>query len=535
MEPRKTLLTSVSFLVSSLLFACTDAGFKGSGGKPSGERRKPANPDSGDGLADLNSSKAAKNGELGNDYDQSPLVILPDSFQGGFIVKPLSPDSITTFWAVTAPGNAYWFRLEGDKVAESKKWTGLQSSGASGGSRTFVTEMGVVIARTGGFLYWIDPAATPEGAISQEISNHYQIPNTDPNDRACIVSYRKDRKRYVGIGWGRGNFVEYPMDTAPPYAPQWGSVSGSTVVPNVTWGYSCYIDQVRLIFYSQWVNARNGIGAVDLKTLQPTDPSGASNAKFSSQNLSNLSRGTSGTRGSYAINGDSAGNVFNGSGAYTLANNRDSRTVWGASGDSLWIVPQKCLTSEPNCLGHVTLPLPGFRGKLPLSSLPDGRMIGMKRQTNGQVNLFKLRDKTDFSKGVDIIPIAELEGDPYMYTDFTGSMLYVTKSVTTFELDTVKTYDTAKISKKIGFTWVSRSVTDVNWTNIKFEIACYASTTGRGEFETVETIKNALQQSIIMTDSCTNKTYDRVDIRLTQLEDDDTLMNVGRVQVTAYQ
>lgn len=473
---------------------------------------------------------------LSSDTGDTPLLVFKAGIKGGIVVKPLSPDAITTVWAATRPGNAYWFRLDGDKVVETRQWTGLTSSDSAKGSRTYVTEKGAVIARTGGHLYWIDPEATPQGALPQALPNYYKLPNVAAEDRVCIVSYRKDKKRYVGMGWGMGNFIEFPMDDAPPHKPQWGMNSVQVTVPGVRWGYSCFIDQARLIYYSQWAMGSQGVGAVDLKTMQPVDPALAPNAKFKSTNVAEATLG-SGPKGSYVMNGDLAGNVYNGTDFYTLAHERVSRTVWGMTrvDSTLRIYPDKCLTREANCLGHAAFPMAEFNGLMPLSALPDGRMIAMMRGTNGRVYLLKLKDKKDLTKGVDAMPIADLVGDPYMYTDFTGATLYLTKSDTTFELDASTGFDTTKPATAVGFTWLSRSSTDVVWSNIKFEIRCYASTGNKGDFEAVDTIKDALKQTVITTPSCAGKNYDRIDVRLTQLADDDTLMNIGRVQITAYQ
>lgn len=521
-------------IIKLFIIACAETKLKGSSETKQRSSQTPKNQNNNQ--QDLVVSTPSVGTDYQDDSDESPLLVFDKSFQGGFIVKPLAPDAITTFWAATRPGHAYWFRLEGDKVAETKIWTGLQSSDGAKGSRTYVTEKGVVIARSGGHLYWINPDETPQGAINHSLPHYFKLANVENEDRVCIVSYRKNQKRFVGMGWGAGHFIEFPMDNDPPYIPQWGNTSGATTVPNIRWGYSCYVDQVRLIYYGQWVNGSQGIGAVDLKTMQPIDPTTAPNSKFQSINVADVTVNAA-PGGSYAINGDLAGNVFNGRNLYTLAHNRVTRSVWGMGKDNaLRIYPYKCLTHEPTCVGNATLAMPEFGGKLPLSALPDGRMIGMKRTApNGQAYLFKLKNNKDLTQGVDAIPLADLEGDPYMYTDFTGATLYFTKSITTFELDNDLNYDPSIPSTAIGFTWEARASADTIWNNIKFEIVCYSSKATPGEFEAVTEVKDALKQTMITAPSCSNKMFDRVDLRLTQLADDDTLMNIARVQITAYQ
>lgn len=468
------------------------------------------------------------------DTSDTPILIFKDGFAGTLLVKPLAPDSTAAVWAVTRTGNAYWLRLEGDAVAETKLWTKLDSSDG-GGSRTYVTERGVVIARTGGHLFWIDPAATPTGELPKALPNYYRLPDAGDSDRVCIVSYRKNKKRYVGMGWGDGKFIEFPMDDKPPYVPQWGTATGSVTIPGVKWGYSCYIDQARLIFYSQWVNGSQGVGAVDLKTMLSINPSTAPNSQFKSTNIADATVGPA-PNGSYAMNGDLAGNVFNGKGYYTLAHERGSRTVWGAAGGMLNIYPDKCLSKDANCVGQAGFLMAQINANVgPLSGLGDGRMIGMFRHSAGKVYLMKLKDKKDIAKGIDVTAIADLDGDPYMYTDFTGATLYLTKSDTTFELDSGDGFAPAKLNRAIGFTWLNRPGTDSEWKEMTFEIRCYASGGAKGDFQVVEGIKAATVQTIIKIDACAGKSYDRVDVRLTQLEDGDSLMNVAKVQVTAYQ
>lgn len=460
-----------------------------------------------------------------------PILTPEDGFAGGYLTKPLAPDSDVAIWAVTSAGAVTWLQLAGDKVAQTKKWFGL--SPQFSGSRTYVTEKGLVVARTGGYLYWIDPDNTPQGAVRQNLPNFYRLPNVAENDRVCIVSYRKNKHRYVGMGWGAGNFIEFPMDEVSPYTPQWGKVTGQTVVPNVTWGYSCFIDQERLIYYSQY--GGGAVGAVDLKAMKPTDPQLAPNSKFISNNIPNATRSVS-AGGSYAMNGDLAGNVFNGAGFYTLAHDRATRSVWGSAGGLLNIFPEKCLTKEPNCVGHAGFPVAQVNFNVgPLSSVGDGRMIGMVRSSPGQVILLRLKDKKDISKGIDATKLADLDGDPYMYTDYTGATLYMTRSTTNFSLKDNNSFDPTKPVRKIGFTWLVRDGVPEEWKDLKFEIRCYKDGSEPAAYETVHKVNNSKKQTIVHALSCSGKKIDQVDIRLTQLAENDTLMQIVKIQITAFQ
>lgn len=493
--------------------------------------KEPGNPDEEvDDENDTDAKEKLNNKEYDSDVDQ-PILIPEDGFAGSYLTKPLSPDSDVSIWAVTSAGAVTWFQLEGDKIIKTKKWFGL--SPQFSGSRTYVTEKGLVVARTGGYLYWIDPENTPQGAIKQALPNFYRLPNVADQDRVCIVSYRKDKKRFVGMGWGSGNFIEFPMDDTAPYTPQWGKVSGQTVIPNVTLGYSCYIDQERLIYYSQF--GGGVVGAVDVRAMKPVDPKIAPNSKFMSNNIPNVSRGVA-AGGSYAMNGDLSGHVFNGAGFYTLAHDRGTRTVWGSAGGVLNVFPDKCLTKEPNCTGHAAFPMAQANfGVGPLSSVGDGRMIGMVRSNPGQVILLKLKNKKDITQGIDATKIADLDGDPYMYTDYTGATLYMTRSTTNFSLTDGDSFDASRPVRRLGFTWLVREGADLEWKDLKFEIRCYKSGSAPGDFDTVHKINQSRKQTMILAPSCIGKKFDEVDIRLNQLAENNTLMQIIKMQLTAYQ
>lgn len=465
-----------------------------------------------------------------DDTGEGPILIPEGSFSGTYLAKPLAPDSTVSIWAATSDGKVYWFRLEGDVVVQTKKWQGMGPGAA--GSRTYVTEKGLVVARAGGYLYWIDPAKTPEGQLAQNLPTFYRLPNVNNGQRVCIVSYRKDKKRYVGMGWGNGKFIEFPMEDTAPYAPKWGVTPQTVDVPGVNWGYSCFIDQERLIYYSQF--GGGAVGAVDLKAMRPVDPKTvAPNANFNSTNI-NATVGVN-QGGSYAMGGDLSGNVFNGRGFYTLAHERNSRTVWGAAGGVLNLFPDKCLTKEATCSGHAAFPMAQLNANVgPLSAIGDGRMVGIQRGA-GSVYLMSLKDKKDLSKGINVTRIAGVEGDPYMYTDFTGATLYLTKSNTNFDLSAGQGFDPGKPVRSIGFTWLARVGTDETWDNLSLEIRCYKKGETPGGFEAIDSVKDSGKQTITKTASCAGKQVDQVDIRVNQLNDDDSMMNIVKVQVTAFQ
>ena len=234
------------------------------------------------------------------------------------------------FWVVTGYGSAtsyvYYFVMR-DKtlIPEAGKaqgtWTFPTLAGQTG-MRTYVTEGGLVFASTGGALLWIDPLKTPQGALTLDSPNYYKFPATStvPNyvapvagQRLCVVSYRRGTGRFLGVGYGAGNFVEMKMDATPPYAPQFaiskavkGSLSG-------LWGYTCYIDQNRLIYYAR----HTATGALDLNSMTPIDPTFAPANSDVSALAAQYQGAVNGA--SYAFFGDRKGNLFGRSTSSTTA------------------------------------------------------------------------------------------------------------------------------------------------------------------------------------------------------------------------
>lgn len=552
-----TALIAFLALVGLTFASCTSTEF---GGKSSG-KKSSKRPGTTAGDTDIENDTDNKNDgkDIEDDGEDTPAGFDPgtifdtgdkgaddpirkfdnDDFAGGLLVKPLEPDQKNHVWAVTTNGEATYMRLEGDAIASTKKWTGI--TGGAGGARTYVTEGGVVVAKTGGHLYWIDPENTPEGDLkAQGSKNYFKLVGPDGDDRVCVVSYKRNKKRFLGMGYGNGKFAEIPMDNTAPYAPQWGTISREGSAGSTKWGYSCFVDQDKLIYYSQWVNMTSGpLLAIDLETMSAKSATSAPNGSFTSSNLKNETIGPKGEigKGSYAVAGDRDGNVFNGNGYYTFGYEARSKTVWGAGRGNglLTIYPAKCLSKEATCTGFGSFNMNSLNVNVgPMSGLGDGRMIGMFRGT-GTVFLMKLKDDKDISKGVDATAIHNLGGDPYMYTDFTGATLYMTKSETTFDLTEMDGYSSKKDNRGIGFAWLHKKGKDENFEDIKLEIRCYKKGDDEGKYEKWTKVKDSGLQTVILADSCKDKKFNQVDIRLTQLNDNDTLTQITKIQVTAYQ
>lgn len=484
----------------------------------------------------------------------------------GSIKGVLVPEPRTSrIWVATTTGNIHYLELVGNEVQREKAWTGFSGRGA----RTYVTETGVVIARDGGQLVFIDPEQTPEGPLdlTQGGGVFHRIAATPTRDRVslpdggitetrgCIVSYRRDGARFIGMGYGLGRFVEFPLDRDPPHAPVWDQASD--LIPDLprgspAWGYSCFVDQQRMIYYSQFWR---GGETMALKIGLPPDAGSevsvanaialAPNSGFRSDNLTKETRGPvhpGSGEGSYAIGGDPQGNIFNGTGYYTMAYEKQTHTVWasGRKGSGrLSIFPADCLSKTTVCQGQATYD-PAAAGALgnspgPLSSLHNGTMVGIARSRNkGQVYLMKTTTPAP-SSGLEITPILEVEGDPYMYTDFTGATLYATESLTSVDLAEDARLKPDKPLLRVGFTWTSDDPDYEVMTDIAMEARCYIRGGTPPPFEPVTPVSRRDEETILGVDSCTNEVFTMVEVRLTQLNAGATLEKVRALEVSAYQ
>lgn len=468
----------------------------------------------------------------------SDMVITP-AFKGGFETKPLVPNEENHVWVATAAGDVQHLRLEKGVVKSRKSWSQVTPAG---GTRTYVLEGGaVMLAKNGGHLYFLHDAV-PEGAIDKAPAkgNYFQLAGVGAAERSCIVSYRKNGKRFIGIGYGVGNFVEIEQDDKPPYAPKFATVTPPIKASaTVQWGYSCFIDQTRLHYYGQFV--RGATIGLDLKTMTPLDLNKAPNKAFVSTNLPAITVGVnSNGNGSYAMAGDRLGNVFNGDGYYTMAFEPRQSMVWGSAGTNLNVYPHDCLYKTPECKGFATYNMMESIGAQvgPLSALGDGSMVGMVRGI-GDVYLIKLKVPGNATGGIEAVKIAEKVGnggDPYMYTDFTGATLYLTNTLNEFDFTKTGTFDVKSPLRQIGFTWTQVEGMAEELKDIKVEVRCFTDDANKGEFQTVEITARPKAVQFMSVASCVDKLVTKAELRMTQVGTTSTsLMGVKVVQLTAFQ
>lgn len=510
--------------------------------------------------------------------------------------RDLQTTSIHNVWIVASNGNAYRLTIEDKKVKSSKKWTGIVGAG---GTRTYVTEAGFVAARWP-YVYFIDPEKTPEGALSA--SDRIDIKAGDAEDtdsnagwhpRVCLASYQKaDNNRYLIAAWGNGRYREFQMSDTKPYRPNWSPLPPLKIVPEINgwreydasqnlikvwwgWGYSCAIDQKRKRFYSQWyasgpklrqdakgVASRTG-GAIDLETGNFLAPETAyPNAAFVSSHpkLKASTLGVSSDWGSYSVGTDSDGNIYNHRSTtdflgYTAAHDAVGDFVWitrhGTTTEwpkgKITVARRKCLTSDANCIEKKDFM--DFHGPEnfigPLSALKDGTIVGLVRGSGtdkNRVYLLRLEDESDLSKGIRFTKLDyEIDGDPYMYVDFTGATLYTFESEQTFRVREIPGYvptsrrdPTPQRLQSVGFVWKNKAGTTNEWQNVKLEVRCYLDASSRPAYEEIKITGKAGESSDITTKACQNKSADFIDVKLTRLKGNN-LEDISDIQVSITQ
>lgn len=551
---------SASILILSFsLVACNQSTFQAGTKDPEIKEAaigdSPASASEGQDSGDLNNSEVVDVNVRKADISPTSVVAtsiaaenlveidLGSSKGSGYEVKSLAPNEANHIWLATRNGRAQYNRIENGQIVSRRVWTDLLAPGA-GGTRTYVLEGGgVLLAKQRGHLYFLYPEA-PAGSVDHDPAKGYyhQLQGLGNNDRVCAVSYRRDGKRYIGIGYGAGMFVEIEQSNTYPYAPNFSQVGAPKKIHNSNWGYSCFIDQARLIYYAQDLNARGGTLAVNLRTMETVAANTvAPNSQFKSSNLPNLTVGVSAESGkndgSYAMAGDRLGNVLNATGHYTLAYEPKDSMVWASHGANLSIYPSSCLNSQANCVGFATYALPEVIGAQvgPLSALGDGNMVGAVRGA-GDIYLFRLKDPSDPRVGIESVKIIDdLGGDPYMYTDFTGATLYLSQSLNEFDFTKLGTWNNKLPLQQLGFIWAATEGSPKAWKDIKAEIRCYQDPNNKGEFSEVNIQANEKVLQFINVESCVNKKVTHAELRLVQLGNQSSLMTVEKVQLIGFQ
>lgn len=576
---------SLIFLLGIVIASCDNSSFSGDGAKkrsaPSKPKTTDQNTDEGpdasytadevdvenpDFDGDLDKDDLGWDGDSpgpgaqvkpGFDYDDAPLPekvkdALGELSEGqkkqARLTKPYEVKSQDQFWIVTTKGIAYHYTLVGDKVFKTKKWT-FPFYGT--GSRTYLTEGGFVFTNNGGRLWWIDPTKTPEGALDRTSGgkNHWRLPGVGDDDRSCVVSFLRGNKRYLGIGHGKGRYSELELENKPPYKPIWNVVRTGRINAD-RWGYSCHIDNKKLIYYGGWVKGK--IYALDLKTLKEVDAgTSAPNGNFVASKFPDESIGPA-SNGSYALAGDRKGHIFNGHDFYTFAHDGTSKLIFGSSrdGNSLFVYPEACLTTDSKCstADRKVFNFKGLVGKTvgPLGSLVSGGIIGVNRNRDGgfpfgasseesDIFLIRPKNKKNLNAGIDVKMIAQSVGDPYMYTDFTGSTLYLQNGDLVFDLRKNENFDDKLAVRGLLFSWSSETGSNEEWGDAKLQIRCYNKGKIPSQFSTIKSIPKSSKTIHIEAGSCRDTDVNQVEVKVTQLNGGSFVQDIKSIHISFFQ
>lgn len=427
-------------------------------------------------------------------------------------------------WVVTNKSpdtKVYQIKLDEKSGSVLKTWT-IKNSPQTG-ARTYVTSVGLFIGKQGGNIYRVDETMSEDTPLTPV----WRAPSPSTGTRMCLTSFSLNSKPYLGVGWensaGNRVFTRFPIDSSMPQKVDFASAQ-SEVQGSGSWSYGCFTDQKRNYFWSAWGSGGN-LAGVDLATLKPLDPKlHAPNAGHFNSTLGvNFQLNPSdGKNGNYALAGDANGNVLSGNSIYTYAHDSRSNVVLGTQkgATKMIIANPNCYSKETTCAGkYFEADLTSVGHIRPLSSMNDGRIIGIVRASISRVYVLKVKDPNDLSKLVDATLVAEVPGDAYMYNDFTGFSLYANNIDLSVELDKLDKFDPEKNVRSLSLVWAAQGGGASKWEGLTIEARCYkqkdkAEGKTIADFVKIDPIKDAGQETLISAASCQDAKIDRLDLKL---------------------
>ena len=451
------------------------------------------------------------------------------------LVKDFQAQKKVHFYIVTTKGNVYYIVLNGKNVNKDKSKS-FKFKFSGNGSRTYVTEGGLVFTNNDGVVYWVDPQKYKDNANLDTINGaRWKIPGA--NDRVCVVSYQNKGERFLGFSHGKGSFTAIKLAEKKPYAPIWRVVHRKSFNVNINkFGYSCYIDQNEGIMYSQ-SDGQQG-AALNIRSLKAVTPK-APNKSFKSndQDIANATQGLWGSSVSYSMSGDSKGNIFNGKDFYTFAKDPKHDVIWASHDNgTMMIFPEECLTKNANCKKsepfswNASKDIGASLG--PLSTIPNHGVIGLVRDAGDAYFLEWDNKKKDvIFERLDI----DVEGDPYMYNDFTGSSLYSRTGGLDYNLNQGKNFDEKEKVKLLAVRWYSKKKSKRAWRNMKLEIRCYATGQPPPKFIEVRDVQDADKDTLILAKTCRRKKVDQAELQITQEGDGTDVDNIEKIEIIFVQ
>jgi len=144
------------------------------------------------------------------------------------------------------------------------------------------------------------------------------------------------------------------------------------------------------------------------------------------------------------------------------------------SGDGgLHVADGECFRTKNKCEKYAFFKDFGFG---PLSALNDGSIIGVVRGASSQVFRIQPKDIKDISQGLTYTKIADVLGNSYIYSDFTGGTLYAATVDRNINLKEIPQFKLGVPLSDLKIKWTAESGINEDWRGLKMQIRCYLST-----------------------------------------------------------
>jgi hypothetical protein len=410
-------------------------------------------------------------------------------------------------WVVNSSGVVTKIILEKDNNYPTTTWSGARN----GGHRTFVSEIGLLIGANAGYIMRAAADVPTAGQVQQIFKA-----DADSDSRTCVSSFKDDATgvKYIGAIYtksSRRKFVRIPIKMSDPTRID-AAAAQVFDISDGNWGYSCYTDQGRKILWGKNFSTGGAVAGVNVLTGAPVPLASAPNGAHTFS-IPGLSFNLSSSSQSYAMAGGGNGLVLSAPSHYTSAYDPAGNVVMVSNGSTLKVIDAACFTNVANCAGrHWSFNMDRVGLVQPLSSLNDGRVLGLQRGGTSSVFLISLVNPADPSQGLKVELVKDITGDAYMYTDFTGATSYARTVNPKIDLRTAPGFDAAKPLLSPKLSWKDESNNPVAWTGLTMDVRCYKSTASPlPAYTRIAAVPNAGTEFALTAPSCTG-VYDTVDV-----------------------
>jgi hypothetical protein len=213
-----------------------------------------------------------------------------------------------------------------------------------------------------------------------------------------------------------------------------------------------------------------------------------------------------------------------------------AKAVWATMGDNVKLFSEECRNTGTGCEQNVTFNAKTQLGAAigPMSALKTGGVIGLSRGS-GYVFLMRLKNPANFMEGIEATKLDKVVGDPYMYTDFTGATLYSQNGDMSYDLKANPKFKDHQALTLLVLSWDALEGAPSKWEDMKLEARCYNDGQHPPAFAEVVDVKDAGQRTFVTVGSCRSKDVNKVELKVTQLNDKDTITRVKAFNVFFFQ